>query len=413
MKALRAKAGYFLLEGGNAFATSFFFSYLLFLFRDQFHFGNRENLAVGALHGLVYIFGSWHGGRLAQRRGNHVALAWGFSLMLLGLAAAGMIPHLAAQIPALLVWTVGMSFTWPALEALVSEGEDDRGLPRVIGLYNLVWAGMAGLGYFVGGAIFDHLGKASLYWLPMLFLAAQMALLAALARRHPHPLSVPPPPPAPHPLEAAAFQQPISPATFLKMAWLANPFSYMGINTLLLVIPDLARRFHLSPTQAGIFCSIWFFTRLAAFAVLWRWTGWHYRFRWLLFSFLALLAGFLLLLLARQLWLVVAAQILFGAGAGLIYYSSLFYSMDVGEETRGAHGGLHEAAIGLGICAGPALGAGSLQLLPSQPNAHTWAVAALMALGLVALLWFRFHRKSCFTNSPSDRHNAGRNIGCL
>ena len=57
------------------------------------------------------------------------------------------------------------------------------------------------------------------------------------------------------------------------------------------------------------------------------------------------------ILLARQLWLVVAAQVFFGLATGLIYYSSLFYSMDVGEASS-EHGGLHEAFIGAGIFLG-------------------------------------------------------------
>jgi len=57
------------------------------------------------------------------------------------------------------------------------------------------------------------------------------------------------------------------------------------------------------------------------------------------------------------------AQILFGFSVGLIYYSSLYYSMDVGEAS-GAHGGFHEAALGVGIFAGPAVGATTLFLFP-------------------------------------------------
>ena len=75
----------------------------------------------------------------------------------------------------------------------------------------------------------------------------------------------------------------------------------------------------------------------------------------------------------------------FGLAAGVIYYSSLFYSLDVGT-AKAEHSGLHEAAIGLGICAGPALGAVSLQLLPAVPHAAAVAVTTLLMAGGVALL---------------------------
>jgi len=172
------------------------------------------------------------------------------------------------------------------------------------------------------------------------------------------------------------------------MAWLANPFAYMGINTLLAVIPGLARDLKLSATESGLFCSIWFFARLVTFTGLWRWTGWHYRFRWLLLSFCGLILSLATLLLVRSYWPLVVAQVCLGACVGLIYYSSLFYSMDVGE-TQGEHGGLHEAMIGSGICIGPAIGVAGLLLAPGQPNAGAYAVLTLLGAGMAGLIRLR------------------------
>src|SRR5205823_15070998 len=97
---------------------------------------------------------------------------------------------------------------------------------------------------------------------------------------------------------------------------------------------------------------------------------------------------FVLILLVPNLAVLVAAQILFGIALGLIYYSSLFYSMDI-SETKGEHGGIHEAAIGLGNFAGPVLGAASLHFLPQHPNSGALAVTALLVIGLAGLLVIR------------------------
>jgi predicted MFS family arabinose efflux permease len=172
---------------------------------------------------------------------------------------------------------------------------------------------------------------------------------------------------------------------FLRLAWLANPFAYIAINTLIAVMPGLARRLELSTMVAGFCCSVWCFARVAAFLGLWYWSGWHYRFRWLLASFLTIISAFVLILLVPNLVVLVLAQLLFGIALGLIYYSSLFYSMDIGE-TKGEHGGIHEAAIGLGNFAGPALGAASLHFLPKQPNSGALAVTGLLLAGLLGLL---------------------------
>jgi len=73
---------------------------------------------------------------------------------------------------------------------------------------------------------------------------------------------------------------------------------------------------------------------------------------------------------------------------GLIYYSSLFYAMDA-SDTKGEHGGIHEAAIGMGNCLGPAIGASALWLAPGTAGAGAWAVSGLLTLGFGGLFWMR------------------------
>jgi hypothetical protein len=65
--------------------------------------------------------------------------------------------------------------------------------------------------------------------------------------------------------------------------------------------------------------------------------------------------------------------------------------MDVGE-TKGEHGGWHEAMIGAGMCVGPAVGALSLGLAPGSPNAGAYTVTALLACGVVGVVSLRARR---------------------
>jgi predicted MFS family arabinose efflux permease len=358
------------------------------LLRDDFGFGNRDNLAVSAVNGLICLVSSWQAGRFAQRFGCYASLRVSFIGLMFFLLAGLILSPVWAKLATFAGWTLAVCFTWPAIEALVTEGESADEIPRMVGIYNITWASCGAVAYLVGGAFFEQLGKASLFWLPAIIHLGQLLALIWFERQ---PVAAEPPVAAvvsPHTPEAVAFKQPVSPATFMKMAWLANPFAYVAMNTVLAVIPGLAQKFEITVAQSGLFCSIWLFARFGAFVLLWRWTGWHYRFRWLLTAFLALIAGFLTILLAPNLWLVAFGQILFGLATGLIYYSSLFYSMDVGE-TKGEHGGLHEAAIGAGNFVGPAIGAAALQLAPANPNAGTWAVCGVLFVGLAALIWLR------------------------
>jgi predicted MFS family arabinose efflux permease len=383
------KFGYFTLEALNSFAGTFFLFYLVFLTRDEFGFTTRDNLLLTATHGFFYIFASWQGGRFTQRVGYLNALKIGFAGMTAGLSLGMIVPGTLGQVLALIGWTVPCCLIWPSLEALVTEGEDYAGTARMVGRYNIVWSAASAIAFFSGGWLWDKLGKHGLYGICIALMIAQLLLtlwLARCAKKIPHPTK---PAPAPaHQPEAAALRQSLPPQRFLQMAWLANPFAYVAINTVGAVIPQLAQKFQLSPTQSGVFCSLWFFVRTFAFVGLWQWTGWHYRFRWLLGAFLGLVGAFATMMLASQLWLVLIAQIIFGAAIGLLYYSSLFYSMDVGE-AKGEHGGLHEAAIGIGICAGPAVGAAALTFSTQAANAGTWAVSGLLSVGLGGLLWLR------------------------
>jgi predicted MFS family arabinose efflux permease len=389
----RLKNIYFLIAGLHCYAATFYFNYLFFLLRDRFGFDNRDNLMVGALHGLIYTCGAWYGGQFAQRRGYLNVLALGVGGMALALATASAWPTIAGQVTALAIWTLFMSFTWPTLEAMVSEQETTEGLIRRIGVYNQVWAGAAALAYCTGGMLFEVLGRRSIYWLPIGLHGIQLLMLLWLMSRAPAGRRVEvelAPEGSRHP-EPAAFHPSFHPHTFLKLAWLAIPFSYIAINTLLAVIPGLALRLQLSTAESGAFCSIWFFVRLGTFLLLWRWTGWHYRFGWLAGACAGLVVSFATLLLAERLWVLIFAQIIFGLAVGLIYYSSLFYSMDVGD-SKGEHGGFHEAAIGSGIFLGPAIGAGALTFFPTQPNGGAWAVSGVLLLGLVGVIAVRMRR---------------------
>jgi MFS family permease len=388
------KAGYFILEGLNSLSTTFFQYYLFFYLQQQFGFGDADNLWVSALNGLVYMAGAALAGRFAQRAGPYTALRIGFGVMISALLAGAFQATAFGVKTVLVVWSAGMCFTWPTLESMTSQGESRQGLQRMVGIYNLVWAGCSALAFFLGGTLLHQFGMRSLFWIPIGIHFLQIVMLEWLHRQTP-------------PASAAAGQrvesalspsQPahvpsgLAPGVFLKMAWIANPFCYVAINTVVAVIPGLTKHLNLTMQEGGIFCSIWFFARLVSFVALWLWSGWHYRFSWLAGAFAALIASFLAILLSTNIGLAILAQIVFGFATGLCYYSSLFYSMDVGG-AKSEHGGLHESAIGAGVCAGPALGASALYLWPRYPNAGAWAVAVLLLIGGGVIVTLRAQAK--------------------
>jgi predicted MFS family arabinose efflux permease len=423
MSQRQLKTGYFVLEGLNSFSTVYYCYYLYFFMEKAYGFGNRANLSLAALNGFICIFAAWWGGKFAQRFGNFMALKLGFFTMMMALASGIFVQTVMGQIFVMAVMLIGMCFTWPTLEAMASEGETSAGIQRMIGIYNVVWAGTGALADFTGGMMLDKLGLKSIFYVPAGVQMVQLLLtfwLAGRARRS----SVEelradehrgPPHPSPLPVRRGEGEQPsavgltaredarltaevtapeLNPRPvakakwFLRMAWLANPFAYIALNTVIAVVPGVAKKLGLSTTLAGFCCSVWCFARFGAFFGLWAWNGWHYRFRWLLTAYLALLITFALIVLAPNLAVLVAAQIVFGGALGLIYYSSLFYSMDL-SETKSEHGGIHEAAIGFGNFAGPAVAASSLYFLPQYGSSGVAGVCVLLVGGLAGLVVMR------------------------
>lgn len=377
-----AKVLFYLIELINCYAAVYYSNFLFFYLRSTFGFGEVENLLTAALGGFVYIIAAWQGGKLAQRYGCIRMIYIGGGVIILSLALGMVLPTPTAQIMVFCLWTVGVCFIWPALETLISERSGAK-LAKMVGIYNVTWAAGSAVGYFTAGILIEKLGMASLFWLPLGLTAVELALLPCAAKLLKKEKDRPYQEEnlAPAVCEADAKK-------FLRMAWIANPFSYVAINTVIPLIPSIAEKLSLSTGMAGIVCSLWMFARLVAFAAFWRWTGWHYRFRWLAGSFLLLIVCFFGLLMSPSIGLLLVAQVGFGLSVGLIYYSSLYYSMNV-TENHGSNAGLHEAMIGVGLFVGPALGAATLYLFPTAIGIGVWSVGGLLCAGFSSLLFVR------------------------
>jgi predicted MFS family arabinose efflux permease len=379
-------AACYTIEGLNSFATVIYFNYLYFFFRDQFGFDNKHNLALAALIGLIYTLASWQAGKFAQHWGNIAALKIGFGVMIVGFAvgwwlnANWQFDSAASQIAAACVVNVGMCFTWPVLEALVAEGANPA---RAVGIYNITWAIANASAFFIGGTLIEKFGYRSIFFVPLAFMLLQFALVFWLEKIHV--VEIVQETGENFPVREENSVSPARAKNFQRLAWLANPFAYIAINTLIAVLPGIAAKFQLSTSLAGFVCSLWCFARVAAFVALWRWTAWHYKFRWLAGAFGLLIVSFAVILVVPTLAVVLLAQIFFGVAIGLIYYSSLFYSMDA-SDTKSEHGGIHEAAIGAGNCIGPAVGAAALEFLPQFQNSGVIAVSVLLLCGFGGLI---------------------------
>ncbi|MGP8154464.1 MAG: MFS transporter [Smithella sp.] len=380
-----AKVLFYLIEFINIYAAVYYSNFLFFYLRRTFGFGEVENLLTAAIGGFVYIIAAWQGGKLADRYGCVRMLYIGACVIILSLALGAVFPAPTAQVVVYCLWTAGICCIWPSLEALISD-RAGASLPKLIGIYNVTWAAGGAVGYFTAGMLIEQLRMTSLFWLPLGLTVVELALIpcAAICLKKESDLQY--------------NKDPLKPAVntadtklFMRMAWIANPFSYVAINTVIPLIPSIAEKLDLSTGMAGIVCSIWMFARLAAFAAFWQWEGWHYSFRWLAGSFILMILCFFGILMSQSIGLLLIAQVGFGLSIGLIYYSSLYYSMNV-TENQGSNAGVHEAMIGTGLFAGPAFGAAALYLVPTVFGIGAWSVGGLLCAGFSGLLFARYYR---------------------
>ena len=192
--------------------------------------------------------------------------------------------------------------------------------------------------------------------------------------------------PAPHEQEAAqAAVGSEYPALLRAASWLL-PFSYVISATLAPVLPHRLAAVGVG-ASASFVAAIWMATRFGALLVMWRSNFWHGRWETVGAASAALVGGLALVLLASSLPILIAGLLVYGAGMGLTYYTSLYYSMAIGHGAVDA-GANFEALIGVGYCLGPLLGIVGQEVAgPARGDAATvaltWLCAALAARGVV------------------------------
>lgn len=344
---------------------------------------NATPLELGALPvfgGLPYVVTAFFAGKFSDRVSRT-------TLARIGLALFAVFCFLAWRIS-----TVGQLFAisplaglsngliWPALQAKMGDESGPHDLDRNLGLFSVSWCAGKSLGFFVSGALYRSLGLDALPFLGLISLA-----MVPVVPGPTRPSSSPRAPLVPHDAPSAPVR-----AAYLRAAWLANFASYGLGSTLSFLYPDLVDRKGWTSTHYALVTGTLFLSQTAAFYLFGRFSGWRYKWRafvaWQGVSAVALLA----VGLGAPLAVAVPAAILGGAGLGLAYAASIYYSVhtDVG---RGARAGLHEAFTGASNFVIPLVG-GALQSATGWGTAPYAFAAALV--GVSVMLQVRLVRRA-------------------
>ncbi|MCD6404563.1 MAG: MFS transporter, partial [Planctomycetes bacterium] len=276
---------------------------------------------------------------------------------------------------------VGMSLFWLMAEAAIAEGATGRVLSRRMGIFNISWSVGDVAGMAVSGALYDVWGR-----LPFVMIVVVMAALVvvlAFARR----AKVEEVPPPQNLDEREMLEVPRSVnARFTRAAWVGNftGAGVMGVVRSLFAAPatDI---FRMSGAVYGLAIGTVCVFRTLTFWLLTHWRNWHYRKGVYLATSSLLAAGMAGITVAAVMPHVPGMVLVFvsfaaaGVAMGMMYYSSLFYSVHT-EALPESGTRLHEAVVGAGGTAAVLASGGVGQLVRNASGAF----ATLGAFALVS-----------------------------
>jgi MFS family permease len=357
-----------LSHGANLMMVGiFFYTYA------KFGWGAQRNLELSCAQGVVYVLGALSAHPVSRLTGRRtLLLALNLALVVI-CALPVFLPGPMAVTAALLAYTFISAAQWPALESLVSSGASARQLSHRISVYNLVWSASGALTLAITGIAIFYCGE-KIFLLPLVAHAiGAIVLLSPGLETASHGGGHEKPDPQLLPLRTLA----------MRLSRVALPATYAVTYALGAIMPTLPIIMSVSPQYRTPLASVWMVTRCLSFALLGLSVWWHARPRALLAAAVVLLVSFLGVTLVPSAAAMILSQIVLGLCVGLIYAGSLYFGMVLSDGST-AHGGYHEALIGLGSVLGPGAGVLAQRIGNGTQASAVWAVAVVLCISVVA-----------------------------
>jgi MFS transporter, DHA1 family, tetracycline resistance protein len=153
----------------------------------------------------------------------------------------------------------------------------------------------------------------------------------------------------------------------------------VGFGVVIPLLPYYALRFDASPFEVTTMMACYSLAQFVASPILGRWSDRVGRRPVLMASLVCSVVAYLWLALAPALWMLFAARLLAGAGAGNIAAAQAYIADVTPPEKRAKGMGMIGAAFGLGFTVGPALGG---IIAGSDPTHADLALPGLLAAAL-------------------------------
>lgn len=359
----------------ESFSTILFERGSYFFTNERLGFTDNMNLCLALAFGVAYVAGALLSHPVTQRVGERRLLITAVSLQLLTNAVMAAWPSTATIYIGGTLSGLLCGQKWPVVESYVTAGHTPRKTVRILGLFNISWALAVPLALVASGPLIV-LRSWSLFALAATCNLAALGLVCFLPAR---PLHLP----HDHPERPSSdlLKRLIGLMRSGRFLMLAA-YSCMWI--LAALLPGIFESLGQKTAEATGLSAVLDVARLAMFAAMFAWAGWHGRTYPLAVAMPILGGGFCLAASGLSVPLVVVGEVLFGMGVGIIYFSALYYAIVV-ENASVAAGGGHEGLIGSGFALGPLAG-----LVGVWIGRHVGSAAAGRILGAAPILCICF-----------------------
>ncbi|MBC8309235.1 MAG: MFS transporter [Planctomycetes bacterium] len=406
------------LTGLASTGTSVIWNGLPFIAKRDFGFSESENLSLYLLIGFVYVSGALSSGVCTRLLNPYISLRTIIAMLLITVAGVCSLPLFFAS--DFVMWVSGgvagfcSAWLWPIVESYLVAGRHGKEMRRAIGWWNLVWmVAVAGVMLAMAPLMEKHASMV-IVGLGVMNLIA-IGVLPWYAKNPPV-----------HEEAVSKKHVPDGYRELLKGARVLLPLSYVFNGLLAPLLPFIFASIAIDIFWQTPVASTWMVSRVLATALMWHFeswgqspgdcphenkpkvsnrhnsslhlggqspgdcphlSGWNGKWSILWGALFVMGMGFVCILSAVSLPILIFGLVAFGAGMGVTYYAALYYAMAVGNAKVDA-GGKHEAFIGGGYMVGPILGLASLQFASTSFTPIIYVVLGLLTIAVLALSMF-------------------------
>ncbi len=318
-----------------------------FIAKHDYDISKQNILALYLTLGFTYVLGALCAGAGLRKIERSISPRSVLLIIMVVCTLASLSLMLSEE--AWMLWAVAItiniatSWLWPIVESYVTSGKHGRSMRNALGAWNLTWTTAVVMSLFLMAPLVAEHARWSLIGTAGVYLLSMLTLLAFSAKPGAH-----------GDAGSDGSEQREYPQLLRSARWLLLT-SYVLNSAMSPLLPFLIARLGVFADWATPIAATWTGARVLAMAVMWRSNFWHGRWGTLLTGGLMMAIGFTTIVAAFTLPMLIVGLAVIGAGMGIVYYATLYYTMTVGSADVDA-GGRFEALIGLGYTAGPAAG---------------------------------------------------------